>query len=107
MDGELPSAGGWRADFDMTVLQVNRLNIVDQLLDWKADGIITDCTSASAIACVRCQSLTRGSFAHCRPERRATAREAPEHARCAQVPEGARALVSGRTPGEAAALAKA
>ena len=34
----------------MTVLQVNRLNIVDQLLDWKADGIITDCTSASGIA---------------------------------------------------------
>lgn len=24
---------------------VNRMNIVEQLLDWKADGIISDCAS--------------------------------------------------------------
>ena len=29
-------------------LQVNRMNIVEQMLEWKADGIITDCTCAWA-----------------------------------------------------------
>lgn len=24
--------------------QVNRMNIAEQMLDWKVDGIITDCT---------------------------------------------------------------
>ena len=27
----------------LTCAQVNRMNIVEQLLDWKADGIISDC----------------------------------------------------------------
>ena len=37
-------------------LQVNRLNVVEQLLDWKADGIITDCT----FECVQAIDLIRG-----------------------------------------------
>ena len=28
-------------------LQVNRMTIVEQLLDWKADGIISDCKKPS------------------------------------------------------------
>ena len=42
MDGMTPAPDSFQK---LTSTQVNRLNVVEQLLQWRVDGIITDCTS--------------------------------------------------------------
>ncbi len=79
-------------------MQLNRMNIVEQLLDWKADGIITDCMYPAFDS--ECVKLTRMYRPECGEAAGATERSAngPE------IPQAACACMSAGTPGQTAPL---
>ncbi len=60
--------------------QVNRLNVVEQLLEWKVDGIISDCES---ISCFVVPHLT----IHSRPKRSSSRHKTKGSACSPQIPQ--------------------